>query len=136
MPQKNASGRVRRSTARAKSARLHSADFAAAQQSALDSARPGVTRVGNPAFREEMIMDQKTVFSQMQQFGSEWLKLVTESTNRFTAALAEVEKYEKQGVAQAVSAVDEAGRVAKEAINASEQLSNQWRKSINEAAHR
>ena len=81
-------------------------------------------------------MDQKTVFTQMQQFGSEWLKLVTEGTQRFTTALAEVEKFEKQGVAQAVSAVDEAGRVAKEALNAGEQLSVQWRKNINEATQR
>ena len=81
-------------------------------------------------------MDQKTVFTQMQQFGTEWLKLVTEGTNRFTAALAEVEKIERQGIAQAVSAVDEAGRVAKEAINASEQISTQWRKAVNEYAHR
>lgn len=81
-------------------------------------------------------MDQKTVFTQMQQFGTEWLKLVSESTNRFTAALSEVEKFEKQGIAQAVSAVDEAGRVAKEAINASEQISAQWRKALNEAAQR
>jgi hypothetical protein len=81
-------------------------------------------------------MDQKTVFSQMQQFGSEWLKLMSESTNRFTAALAEVEKFEKQGVAQAVTAVEEAGRVAKEAITAGEQFSAQWRKAMNEAAQR
>jgi len=81
-------------------------------------------------------MDQKSVFSQMQQFGNEWLKLVTEGTNRFTAALAEVEKIEKQGIAQAVSAVDEAGRVAKEAINASEQMSAQWRKAVNEYTQR
>ncbi len=81
-------------------------------------------------------MDQKTVFTQMQQFGNEWLKLMAESTNRFTAALAEVEKFEKQGIAQAVSAVDEAGRVAKEAINASEQMSAQWRKAMNEYAQR
>lgn len=81
-------------------------------------------------------MDQKTVFTQMQQLGSEWLKLVTEGTNRFTAALSEAEKYEKQGIAQAVSAVDEAGRVAKEAINAGEQISAQWRKAVNEYAQR
>ena len=81
-------------------------------------------------------MDQKTVFSQMQQFGAEWLKLVADQTNRFTAALAEAEKYEKQGVAQVVSAVDEAGRVAKEAINAGEQFSAQWRKAMSEAAQR
>ena len=81
-------------------------------------------------------MDQKTVFTQVQQLGSEWLKLVTEGTNRFTAALAEVEKIEKQGVAQAVSAVDEAGRVAKEAINAGEQISAQWRKAVNEYTQR
>jgi hypothetical protein len=81
-------------------------------------------------------MDQKAVFTQMQQFGSEWLKLMAESTSRFTQALAEVEKFEKQGVAQAVSAVDEAGRVAKEAINAGEQISAQWRKVMNEYAQR
>ncbi len=72
----------------------------------------------------------------MQQFGNEWLKLMAESTTRFTAALAEVEKFEKQGVAQAVTAVDEAGRVAKEAITAGEQFSAQWRKAMNEAAQR
>jgi len=47
-----------------------------------------------------------------------------------------VEKFEKQGVSQAVTAVEEAGRVAKEAINAGEQLSAQWRKAMNEAAQR
>ena len=81
-------------------------------------------------------MDQKTVFTQLQQFGAEWLKLVADQTSRFTAALAEAEKYEKQGVAQVVSAVDEAGRVAKEAINAGEQFSAQWRKAMSEAAQR
>jgi hypothetical protein len=81
-------------------------------------------------------MDQKTVFTQLQQFGSEWVKLVADQTTRFTAALAEAEKFEKQGIAQAVSAVDEAGRVAKEAINAGEQISAQWRKVIAEGAQR
>jgi hypothetical protein len=32
--------------------------------------------------------------------------------------------------------VDEAGRVAKEAINASEQISAQWRRAVNEYAQR
>lgn len=81
-------------------------------------------------------MDQKTVLTQMQQMGSEWMKLMAESTSKFTAALAEVEKFEKQGVAQAATAVDEASRVAKEAINAGEQISAQWRKVMNEAAQR
>ena len=81
-------------------------------------------------------MDQKTAFSQLQQFGTEWVKLVADQTTRFTAALAEAEKFEKQGVAQAVSAVDEAGRVAKEAISASEQISAQWRKVMAEGAQR
>jgi len=81
-------------------------------------------------------MDTKTVFSQVQQMGQEWIKLVTEQTSRFTAALAEAEKFEKQGVAQAVSAVDEAGRVAKEAINAGEQFTAQWRKAVTETAQR
>jgi DNA anti-recombination protein RmuC len=81
-------------------------------------------------------MDQKTVFTQMQQAGSEWLKLMAESTSRFTQALAEVEKFEKQGVAQAATAVDEASSVAKEAITAGEQISAQWRKAMNEYAQR
>jgi hypothetical protein len=81
-------------------------------------------------------MDQKSVFTQMQHVGTEWLKLMTEGTNRFTTALAEVEKIEKQGVAQVVSAVDEAGRVAKEAISAGEQISAQWRKAVNEYTQR
>jgi hypothetical protein len=116
--------------------RADRADFAALQQNTLDTPPTGVTRGGNPDFREERTMDQKTVFTQMQQFGSEWLKLVAEGTNRFTAALAEVEKIEKQGLAQAVSAVDEAGRVAKEAITAGEQISATWRKAVNEYAQR
>ena len=75
------------------------AEFAALQQIDLDTPPTGVTRVMNRAFRQERTMDQKTVFTQMQQFGAEWLKLVADQTNRFTAALAEAEKYEKQGVA-------------------------------------
>ena len=115
---------------------LHRRNFAALQRKSLDSGPSSVTRVAIPDFRKEIAMDQKTVFAQMQQFGTEWLKLVSEGTNRFTLALAEVEKIEKQGVAQVVSAVDEAGRVAKEAINASEQISAQWRRAVNEYAQR
>jgi hypothetical protein len=110
--------------------------FAAPQQKRLDSPRAGVTRGENPDVPEEKTMDQKTVFTQMQQIGNEWLKLVAESTTRFTAALSEVEKFEKQGVAQAATAVDEVSRVAKEAITASEQISAQWRKAMNEYAQR
>lgn len=116
---------------------LHEVAFAAPQQNRLDTPETGVIRRENRAPPEEKItMDQKTVFSQMQQLGTEWMKLMSESTSRFTAALAEVEKFEKQGVAQAVTAVEEAGRVAKEAITAGEQLSAQWRKAMNEAAQR
>src|SRR5215470_16370653 len=116
MPRKNGPGRVQRAATTegpaAPEMTSQKPDFAALQQRSLDTPPTGVTRGANPDSRQERTMDQKTVFTQMQQFGSEWLKLVTESTNRFTAALSEVEKYEKQGVAQAVSAVDEAGRVA------------------------
>src|SRR5215468_12284515 len=140
MPRKNGPGRTRSALTTEGPAATENApqkaDFAAMQHKSLDTPPRGVTRGANPDSRQETTMDQKTVFTQMQQFGNEWLKLVAESTNRFTAALAEVEKFEKQGVAQAVSAVDEAGRVAKEAINAGEQLSAQWRKSVNEAAQR
>src|SRR5215468_3941893 len=140
MTRKNGPGRDRRPVTHTGPAPVEVSpdrpDFAAVQQKSLDTPPRGVTRGANPDSRQETTMDQKTVFTQMQQFGNEWLKLVAESTNRFTAALAEVEKFEKQGVAQAVSAVDEAGRVAKEAINAGEQLSAQWRKSVNEAAQR
>ena len=81
-------------------------------------------------------MDQKAFFEQAQQMGNEWLKLVTEQTQRFTVALGEVEKLEKKAIAQAVSAIEESGRVAKEALAASEQFSAQWRKSAQEAAER
>src|SRR5215475_4304833 len=140
MPRKNGPGRPRSAATTEGPAATEiapqKADFAALQQKSLDTPPRGVTRGANPDSRQERTMDQKNVFTQMQQFGSEWLKLVTEGTNRFTAALAEVEKIEKQGVAQAVSAVDEAGRVAKEAISASEQISAQWRKAVNEYAQR
>jgi hypothetical protein len=85
---------------------------------------------------EEKNMDEKTVFSQAQQFGAEWLKLVAEQTGRITATLAEVEKLEKQGVANAVSMVEEAGRVAKQALGTGEQVSAQWRKAFQDAAER
>src|SRR5215831_9543737 len=140
MPRKNGPRRVRRAGTPGGSATTETvpekAEFAALQQTSLDAPPGGVTRGATPDSQKERTMDQKTVFTQMQQFGTEWLKLVTEGTQRFTAALAEVEKFEKQGVAQAVSAVDEAGRVAKEAINAGEQFSAQWRKAMNEAAQR
>ena len=140
MPRKNGPGRARRGEtpgAPASSKLMpEKTEFAALQQTSLDTPPRGVTRVTNPDSPEERTMDQKTVFTQMQQYGTEWLKLVTEGTNRFTAALTEVEKIEKQGIAQAVSAVDEAGRVAKEAIGASEQISAQWRKAVNEYAQR
>ena len=81
-------------------------------------------------------MDQKAFFEQAQQIGSEWFKLVTEQTQRFTVALGEAEKLEKRAMAQAVSAIEESGRVAKEALAASEQLTAQWRKSAQDAAQR
>lgn len=81
-------------------------------------------------------MDQKAFFEQAQQIGNEWLKLVTEQTQRFTSALGEVEKLEKRAMAQAVSAIEESGRVAKETLAASEQFTAQWRKSAQEAAQK
>jgi hypothetical protein len=81
-------------------------------------------------------MDQKAFFEQAQQMGNEWLKLVTEQTQRFTNALGEAEKLEKRAVAQAVSAIEESGRVAKETLAAGEQLHAQWRKSAQDAAQR
>ena len=81
-------------------------------------------------------MDQKTIFSQMQHFGSEWLKLMADTTSRVASELAETEKFEKHGINRALSAVDEASRVAQEAINATEELSAQWRKAVSEYAQR
>jgi hypothetical protein len=81
-------------------------------------------------------VDQQTVFSQMQQFGNEWLKLVAEQTNRVTAAMAEIEKLEKRSLAQAVSFVDEAGRVAKESLTAAEQFNAHWRRAVQDVAQR
>src|SRR5262249_52314253 len=111
-------------------------DFAALQQTSLDTPPSSVTRGANPDSRQERTMDQKTVFTQMQQFGSEWLKLVTESTNRFTAALSEVEKYEKQGVAPPAAALAGAGGGAREATTAGEQSGARGRKAAAESPQR
>lgn len=81
-------------------------------------------------------MDNKQFFSHLQQAGNDWLKLMTDSAARFSANLGEVQKLEQQGVAKALSAVDEASRVAKEAINLTEQFSAQWRKAVTDYAQR
>jgi hypothetical protein len=78
-------------------------------------------------------MEQKSLFSRVQQFGAEWLKLVAESTN---LALADAEKFERQSVAQLATVVDAAGRVAKEAITTSEQFRSHWREAVTEYAQR
>jgi hypothetical protein len=81
-------------------------------------------------------MDQQTVFSQMQQFGNEWFKLVAEQTTRVTSALAELENLQKRSLAQAATFVDEAGRVAKESLATAEQFSAQWRRAMQDATQR
>jgi hypothetical protein len=85
---------------------------------------------------EETTVEDKNLFSHMQQMNKEWTKLVTESATRFQAGFDDVQKLEKQGIAKALSAVDEAGRLAKEAITLTEQLSAQWRKSVTEYTQR
>jgi hypothetical protein len=81
-------------------------------------------------------MDSQTVYSQMQQFGNEWLKLVAEQASRVTAALTELESLQKRSLAQAASFVDEAGRVAKESISTAEQFSAHWRRAMQDATQR
>ena len=80
-------------------------------------------------------MSQSNVFSQVQQFGAGWIKLWADSATKL-AELAQVDKFEKQGVATAHSAVDEAGRLAKEVIASAESLSAQWRKTVTSYAER
>ncbi len=74
-------------------------------------------------------MNQSNILSQMQQFGAGWVKLWADSATKL-AELAQVDKLEKQAVASATAAVDEAGRLAKEVITSAENLSAHWRKSV------
>jgi hypothetical protein len=116
------------------SRRSTTTDFAAPQQKAVDDVQAIVVAAAKTP--QENTMENKNFFSHVQQMGNEWAKLMTESASRFSANLEEFHKLEKQGVAKALSAVDEAGRVAKEAINVSEQISAQWRKAAAEYTQR
>ena len=113
-----------------------SPEFAAPQQKVIDDV-PAAALAGQKSnSQQETTMDNKQFFSHVQQAGNDWLKLVTESATRFTANLGEMQKLEQQGVAKALSAVDEASRVAKDAITMTEQLSAQWRKAMTDYAQR
>lgn len=108
----------------------------AVQQKSIDDAPAAALAAHQANSQKETTMNDKQFFSHMQQAGNDWLKLMTDSAARFTASLGEVQKLEQQGVAKAISAVDEASRVAKEAINLTEQLSAQWRKAVTDYAQR
>ncbi len=108
----------------------------AVQQKSIDDAPAAALAAHQANSQKETTMNDKQLFSHMQQAGNDWLKLMTDSAARFTASLGEVQKLEQQGVAKAISAVDEASRVAKEAINLTEQLSAQWRKAVTDYAQR
>lgn len=113
---------------------------AATQQKVVDEQNAVAIVAAKTTSQTETKMENKNFFSHvqqnMQQMGNEWVKLMTESATRFTANLEEMHKLEKQSVAKAMSVVDEAGRVAKEAINMTEQFSAQWRKAMTEYTQR
>jgi hypothetical protein len=105
-----------------------SREFVAAQQKMVDQPPAHALEVANNQSTEVNTMQQNNPFSHVQQFSAGWLKLVTESTAKLLE-LAQVEKLEKQSVAAANAAVDEAGRLAKEVIASAETLGAQWRKA-------
>ncbi len=115
----------------------HMAVVAAVQQKSVDvDAVATVASKPQQMFSKEKIMDQNTLFSQMQQYGLEWVKMMTEATSRVTAELAQAQKLEKQAFTRAASAIDEASRVAKSALNTCETLTTEWHKAVNEYTQR
>ena len=66
--------------------------------------------------------------SQVQQFAGEWNKLVAEQVTRVEAGVTELAKLEAKTFAQAVTSLEEAGRIAKESATFIEKASVEWRK--------
>ena len=78
----------------------------------------------------------KTVTTQVQQFTSEWNKIVAEQVARVETGLTEFAKLESKALAQAATGVEEAGRIAKETMALAEKASAEWRKLFLDATRR
>jgi len=66
--------------------------------------------------------------SQVQQFTGEWNKVVAEQVTRVEAGVTELAKLVAMTLAQAVTSLGEAGRIAKESATFIEKASAEWRK--------
>ena len=83
-----------------------------------------------------MAETMKTAASQVQQFTTEWSKVVAEQVARVESGLGELAKIESKTLAQAATSVEEAGRIAKESMAIAEKASAEWRKLFLDATRR
>lgn len=81
-------------------------------------------------------MAEQVKNSQVQQFTTEWNRLVTDQVARMESGLGELAKLENKTVAQAVNGFEEAGRYAKESLAIAEKATAEWRKLMVEATKR
>jgi hypothetical protein len=81
-------------------------------------------------------MAEQAKNSQVQQFTTEWTKLVADQVARMESGLGELTKLENKTVAQAVNGFEEAGRYAKESLAIAEKATAEWRRLMLEATKR
>jgi hypothetical protein len=81
-------------------------------------------------------MADQTKNSQVQQFTTEWSRVMAEQVSRVESGLGELAKLETKTVAQTVTGLEEAGRYAKESLAFAEKASAEWRKLMLDATRR
>jgi hypothetical protein len=74
--------------------------------------------------------------SQVQQFSTDWTKIVADQMGRVEAGLGELAKLESKTMAQAVSGLEESARYARESLAFAEKASAEWRKLVLDATRR
>ena len=81
-------------------------------------------------------MAEATKVSQVQQFSSEWEKLLNAQVANVESFFAEVGKLESKGLAQLLGSWDEAGKYVKESVALTERVGGEFRKAALEATKR
>ncbi|HMK73196.1 MAG TPA: hypothetical protein VK454_07640 [Myxococcaceae bacterium] len=81
-------------------------------------------------------MAEQQKISQVQQFSTDWTKIVSDQVNRVEAGLGELAKLESKTMAQAVSGLEESARYARESLAFAEKASAEWRKLVLDATRR
>jgi hypothetical protein len=74
--------------------------------------------------------------SQVQQFSQFWQKAVADQLSLVESFYEQLTKVQGSGIAQINSNIDDATRLAKQAITQGEQLVGQWRKLLLETTRR